>query len=199
MKELSTRTFFGLIFVFLMLGFTYFSETSFHILFIILLLVSIYEIIKMKKNIFSLILLVTLPLLLVHDFNRNLVLLIFIFTCIYDSFAYLIGVRFGKNKLAPSISPKKSWEGFIGGSIFMLSIFYIFDARNFLSINSFEHVYFLFFMLPITATLGDLAISFFKRKANVKDTGRLIPGHGGILDRIDALLFTIPIFYFFLK
>tara|TARA_Y100000589_G_scaffold139476_1_gene133275 strand:- start:16 stop:477 length:462 start_codon:yes stop_codon:yes gene_type:complete len=153
----------------------------------------------MKKNIFSLILLVTLPLLLVHDFNRNLVLLIFIFTCIYDSFAYLIGVRFGKNKLAPSISPKKSWEGFIGGSIFMLSIFYIFDARNFLSINSFEHVYFLFFMLPITATLGDLAISFFKRKANVKDTGRLIPGHGGILDRIDALLFTIPIFYFFLK
>tara|TARA_B000000565_G_scaffold51927_1_gene34455 strand:- start:867 stop:1328 length:462 start_codon:yes stop_codon:yes gene_type:complete len=153
----------------------------------------------MKKNIFSLIFLVTLPLLLVHDFNRNLVLLIFIFTCIYDSFAYLIGVRFGKNKLAPSISPKKSWEGFIGGSIFMLTIFYIFDARNFLSINSFEHVYFLFFMLPITATLGDLAISFFKRKANVKDTGRLIPGHGGILDRIDALLFTIPIFYFFLK
>ena len=153
----------------------------------------------MKKNIFSLIFLVTLPLLLVHDFNRNLVLLIFIFTCIYDSFAYLIGVRYGKNKLAPSISPKKSWEGFIGGSIFMLTIFYIFDARNFLSINSFEHVYFLFFMLPITATLGDLAISFFKRKANVKDTGRLIPGHGGILDRIDALLFTIPIFYFFLK
>jgi len=153
----------------------------------------------MKKNIFSLIFLVTLPLLLVHDFNRNLVLLIFIFTCIYDSFAYLIGVRFGKNKLAPSISPKKSWEGFIGGSIFMLTIFYIFDARNFLSINSFEHVYFLFFMLPLTATLGDLAISFFKRKANIKDTGKLIPGHGGILDRIDALLFTIPIFYFFLK
>ncbi len=153
----------------------------------------------MNKNVFSLILLVTLPLLLVHDFNRNLVLLIFIFTCIYDSFAYLVGVRFGKNKLAPSISPKKSWEGFIGGSIFMLTIFYIFDARNFLSINSFKYVYFLFFMLPITATLGDLAISFFKRKANVKDTGRLIPGHGGILDRIDALLFTIPIFYFFLK
>ncbi len=153
----------------------------------------------MKKNIFSLIFLVTLPLLLVHDFNRNLVLLIFIFTCIYDSFAYLIGVRFGKNKLAPSISPKKSWEGFIGGSIFMLTIFYIFDTQNFLSINSFEYVYFLFFMLPITATLGDLAISFFKRKANIKDTGRLIPGHGGILDRIDALLFTIPIFYFFLK
>ena len=199
MKELSTRTFFGLIFVFLMLGFTYFSETSFHILFIILLLVSIYEIIKMKKNIFSLIFLVTLPLLLVHDFNRNLVLLIFIFTCIYDSFAYLIGVRFGKNKLAPSISPKKSWEGFIGGSLFMVPIFYIFDSQNFLSINSFEYVYILFLMLPITATLGDLAISFFKRKANVKDTGRLIPGHGGILDRIDALLFTIPIFYFFLK
>ena len=199
MKELSTRTFFGLIFVFLMLGFTYFSETSFHILFIILLLVSIYEIIKMKKNIFLLIFLVTLPLLLVHDFNRNLVLLIFIFTCIYDSFAYLIGVRFGKNKLAPSISPKKSWEGFIGGSLFMVTIFYIFDSQNFLSINSFEYVYILFLMLPITATLGDLAISFFKRKANVKDTGRLIPGHGGILDRIDALLFTIPIFYFFLK
>ena len=153
----------------------------------------------MKKNIFLLIFLVTLPLLLVHDFNRNLVLLIFIFTCIYDSFAYLIGVRFGKNKLAPSISPKKSWEGFIGGSLFMVTIFYIFDSQNFLSINSFEYVYILFLMLPITATLGDLAISFFKRKANVKDTGRLIPGHGGILDRIDALLFTIPIFYFFLK
>jgi len=199
MKELSTRAFFGLIFVFLMLGFTYFSETSFHILFIVLLLISLYEIIKMKRNIFSLIFLVTLPLLLVHELNRNLVLIIFILTCIYDSFAYLIGVRFGKNKLAPSISPKKSWEGFIGGSLFMVTIFYIFDSQNFLSINSFEYVYILFLMLPITATLGDLAISFFKRKANVKDTGRLIPGHGGILDRIDALLFTIPIFYFFLK
>ena len=147
MKELSTRAFFGLIFVFLMLGFTYFSETSFHILFIVLLLISLYEIIKMKRNIFSLIFLVTLPLLLVHELNRNLVLIIFILTCIYDSFAYLIGVRFGKNKLAPSISPKKSWEGFIGGSLFMLTIFYIFDSQNFLSINSFEYVYILFLML----------------------------------------------------
>jgi phosphatidate cytidylyltransferase len=110
-----------------------------------------------------------------------------------DTFAYLSGRFFGKTKLIERISPNKTWEGTIGGIIFTLlaglAIGYLFDP---------EKVLFWFFsaiLIAPCAGLGDLLESLFKRNMNVKDSGNLLPGHGGVLDRFDAVLFTVPFFF----
>ena len=104
--------------------------------------------------------------------------------------AYIIGKNWGRNPLYKNISPKKTWEGFWGGLIFSIlaSIFY------YTLQSSFHFLVFVFsgIILPILATIGDLIQSKFKRKANVKNTGDLLPGHGGVLDRIDGILFAVP-------
>tara|TARA_B000000441_G_C21722657_1_gene340233 strand:- start:186 stop:989 length:804 start_codon:yes stop_codon:yes gene_type:complete len=123
---------------------------------------------------------------------------IYFFTIIWinNSFAYLIGKNFGKNLLYKNISPKKTWEGFWGGIIFsaITSVFYYKVQSNF-SI--------LFFIssaiiISILATIGDLIQSKFKRKVNIKDSGSLIPGHGGFFDRMDSVIFSAPFFYLLL-
>lgn len=110
-----------------------------------------------------------------------------------DSSAYVFGSLFGKHKLALKVSPKKTWEGFWSGicsSIFLCSLF---DFFKILEIN-----YIILLICSIFAALssviGDLTISVFKRESNIKDSSNLLPGHGGILDRIDSLLAAIPIF-----
>ncbi|MCB0476871.1 MAG: phosphatidate cytidylyltransferase [Crocinitomicaceae bacterium] len=113
-----------------------------------------------------------------------------ILTWTSDTFAYLTGRFIGKTKLFERISPKKTWEGVMGGVAFSLLASYlisIFDDNRSL----------LFWMVlglivPVFGILGDLFESLIKRTAGVKDSGNLIPGHGGILDRIDAMLFTVP-------
>tara|TARA_B100001142_G_C14348697_1_gene661089 strand:+ start:8273 stop:8647 length:375 start_codon:yes stop_codon:yes gene_type:complete len=117
----------------------------------------------------------------------------FILTWTFDTFAYIIGVKIGKNKIMPSISPKKSWEGFIGGLIFTIIASY-FSYRYF-DFDSFQDPLTISIVLPFTATLGDFIESHYKREAGVKDSGNIIPGHGGILDRMDAFLITIPVMY----
>ena len=114
-----------------------------------------------------------------------------------DSAAYVFGVTFGKRPLFKSVSPKKSIEGFLGGLIFsLLSVYFI---RQFFGIFSINFLLLLAFVIPFTATLGDLIESFFKREAGVKDSGNLIPGHGGFLDRMDALMISIPALYILLN
>ncbi|MAU59057.1 MAG: phosphatidate cytidylyltransferase [Flavobacteriaceae bacterium] len=123
---------------------------------------------------------------------------IYFFSIIWvnNTFAYIIGKNFGKNLLYKNISPKKTWEGFWGGLIFSIigSVIYFNIQSNF---------NILFFissaiLLSILATIGDLIQSKFKRKANIKDSGSLIPGHGGFFDRMDSVIYSAPFYYLLL-
>ena len=211
MNELLKRGFFGTIYVVIMWYGTAFSEKTFQILFLILGLWSIYEMWKLRKGKTKLvaILIVVIPFFIIQlfgmtdtnypemPFNPSIILLMFVLTWTFDSFAYLIGKKFGKNKILPSISPKKSWEGFFGGFVFCilassLSFFLFKEYFNHISTLSYTLITII---LPFSATTGDFIESFYKRKAGVKDSGTIIPGHGGILDRMDAFLITIPVIY----
>ncbi|MCE2711365.1 MAG: phosphatidate cytidylyltransferase [Cryomorphaceae bacterium] len=110
-----------------------------------------------------------------------------------DTFAYLTGRKFGKTKLFERISPKKTWEGTAGGILVTLLIGYIFGAF----INKGQEWFWIVSAAIIApcAIFGDLLESLFKRSLNIKDSGTILPGHGGILDRFDAALFAIPFFY----
>ena len=123
--------------------------------------------------------------------NENLYLiygLIIMNTAIFDTFAYVIGSKFGANFIVKKISPNKTLEGLIGGMIgsiiFGLMSGHIFEI-NFLAL--------IFMLGGFLAFIGDLLISYFKRQSGVKDTGSILPGHGGILDRIDSHLIATPI------
>ena len=122
-------------------------------------------------------------------------LFIYLLTWTFDTFAYLFGVKFGKHKIMPLISPKKSWEGFIGGLLATLIVSYIIYYLNFLEEIDLVSLIIITFILPFTAILGDFIESYLKRQAGVKDSGNVIPGHGGMLDRMDAFMITIPIIY----
>ncbi len=122
-----------------------------------------------------------------------------------DTGAYFFGKIFGKNKLCPEISPKKTIEGFIGGIvtcvISMVLIAFIFNNFIFSQKQQINYISVILLGLigsPISA-LGDLCFSIIKRKCKVKDFGTIMPGHGGILDRFDSVIFTIPYVYLFLK
>jgi len=113
----------------------------------------------------------------------------------FDTGAYISGIAFGKHRLFPRLSPKKSWEGFVGGTLLTIAIALV--------ISHFYHpvdtlgMVIAALLTAVGATYGDLAESMLKRSADVKDSGKLLPGHGGILDRIDSLLFVGPIIYVF--
>ena len=114
-------------------------------------------------------------------------------TWLADSGAYLVGRRFGRHKLAPSISPGKTWEGYIGGIIFA--------ALGSAIIGYFSPIGVIIgviggVLVGALSTLGDLVESMFKRQANAKDSGSLIPGHGGVFDRIDSMLWSGVIIYY---
>lgn len=113
-----------------------------------------------------------------------------------DAGAYFVGSRFGKHKMIPRISPKKTWEGAIGGYVFSAVLSFAF-ASFFLmdEVVTLPMVIIGSLCLPIVAMIGDLAFSSIKRYYGVKDFGTLFPGHGGILDRIDSLIFCLVFFY----
>ncbi len=113
-----------------------------------------------------------------------------------DTFAYIGGKLFGRNKLIPSISPGKTWEGAISG-ILAAGIAAFVVARYLLDLEKFSIWFSIGILVAIFGILGDLFESKIKRKHNIKDSGTLLPGHGGILDRMDSLLFAIPIYYIF--
>ena len=127
-------------------------------------------------------------------FTQNKILLLVPFTMIWisDIGAYFIGKRFGKNKLAKNISPGKTIEGALGG--FLCNIIYASILAYFFAVSFYIM---LFFSTIITALsiFGDIYQSFLKRQANVKDSGSIIPGHGGLFDRLDSFCPTVPIFF----
>ncbi len=131
-----------------------------------------------------------------NTFSPMLILGSFMLIWINDTFAYLIGKNFGKQKLFPRISPKKTIEGFLGGLVFScISSYFIANYTGILSIKEWG---ILSLIISVTGTLGDLIESKFKRQANVKDSGAIMPGHGGLFDRFDSIIFAAPFIYLFL-
>ena len=135
--------------------------------------------------------------ILEQKFQPQIIVSIFTLIWINDTFAYIVGKSIGKNKLFESISPKKTIEGFLGG-VFFAVIFSVIIAKYFL-----EKPVYIWFIIAILVgvfgTLGDLVESKFKRTANVKDSGTIMPGHGGILDRLDSVIFVAPFIFLFLQ
>lgn len=138
------------------------------------------------------------------DYNPKIIISIFIIIWTNDTFAYIVGKTFGKHKLFESVSPKKTLEGFIGGFFFsiiaaVLISRYYFHPRD----NYQEKSLFIWtvtsIIIAVFSTLGDLIESKFKRIAGVKDSGKIMPGHGGILDRLDSIIFVAPFVYLFYK
>ena len=114
-----------------------------------------------------------------------------------DTFAYLTGKKIGKHKLFERVSPNKTIEGFIGGMIFTLVTAWVLSIY-FTQLSTTKWIG-LSLVVSIFGCIGDLVESLFKRSANIKDSGSLIPGHGGILDRFDSLIFASPFVYFYLN
>ena len=129
--------------------------------------------------------------------SSYMILLLFAFTWINDTFAYLTGMLLGKHPLCPKISPKKTIEGFAGGCFFTIVcaavIAYVYMEGMDL------HIVGLAVLIVIASTLGDMVESRFKRWVGVKDSGKMLPGHGGFLDRFDSGIFSIPIFFAYLQ
>jgi phosphatidate cytidylyltransferase len=114
-----------------------------------------------------------------------------------DTGAFYSGKLFGKHKLYERISPKKTWEGAVGG--LLCSIIAAFWFLRILRIHQFDLAALaLVIVLSVTGQIGDFAESMLKRSSGVKDSSQLLPGHGGILDRIDGLLFAVPVLYMYL-
>lgn len=121
---------------------------------------------------------------------------IFLIIWVYDSMAYVGGARFGKHKMCEKISPNKSWEGVVSGAVFAI-IMGILNAVIFQSLSITGWIVSAVIVV-VFGTFGDLFESKIKRELNVKDSGNILPGHGGLLDRLDSLLFVVPVVYFWL-
>jgi CDP-diglyceride synthetase len=133
----------------------------------------------------------------IHGFRYNFVWLVIFTAFATDIFAYLIGYKWGKHKLAPVLSPKKTIEGGIGGiagSVLVCGLFGYFAMPEFL-----VHCIIIGALGGVVSQAGDLTASAIKRRLGLKDYGNLIPGHGGLLDRIDSILFTAPFVYLYLS
>ena len=131
------------------------------------------------------------------NFNPHLILGIILLIWANDTAAYLVGSLMGKNKLYERISPGKTWEGTIGGGILTLGCSVI--ISNWFPELSLMQWMPVALIIVVIGTCGDLIESMLKRQANVKDSGKIMPGHGGILDRFDSLIFVSPFVYAYLS
>ena len=129
-----------------------------------------------------------------YFYDKSLLLLVFFLVWISDISAYFFGKKFGKNKLAPFISPGKTIEGVLGA--FLMNTIFIIIYSLLFSINFFNLLILVIILVP-ASILGDLFESLIKRESNKKDSSNIIPGHGGILDRIDSLISVLPLMTFF--
>lgn len=130
-------------------------------------------------------------------YTPRLLIALFVMIWIHDSGAYLVGVSIGKHRLFERISPKKSWEGAIGGTLAAVGAAW--GIAKFIPEIPLLHWIIISVLVVISSTFGDLTESMFKRHFGIKDSGNILPGHGGILDRFDSLLFAAPVFVAYLK
>lgn len=183
------------------------SRTWYVVLMPLIWLPFVYELFKGGENPFQRIALslmipvyISLPLSFLYltgcingTFQASILLGFFILVWSNDSGAYLVGVSIGKHKLFERISPKKTWEGFIGGIVFtIIAAIIIFKITG---IGSLIVWISAAFVVSVFGTIGDLVESMLKRNVGMKDSGAILPGHGGILDRFDAVLFAAPMVF----
>lgn len=132
--------------------------------------------------------------------GKYIVWLIFLCSWGSDTCAYCVGVLFGKHKMSPKLSPKKSIEGAIGGIVGSMLLCGVFTAVFRVQLHVFTREILIYAMIggigAMISMVGDLAASAIKRNYSIKDYGKLIPGHGGILDRFDSMIFTAPVVYY---
>lgn len=138
------------------------------------------------------------------DFSKELLLLLFVVIWLNDTFAYLTGSFLGRHRMAERISPKKSWEGFAGGLLFAVGAcvaasLLLREQMPFFA----AYPWYVWALLAVAivsfGTVGDFLESLLKRQVGVKDSGRVLPGHGGLLDRFDSLLMAAPALYVFVE
>jgi phosphatidate cytidylyltransferase len=136
----------------------------------------------------------------INGYNPKILISIFILIWTNDTFAYLVGKSIGRTKLLERVSPKKTIEGFIGGVLFTI-IASIFISKYYIEVSDKNQYIWIIIALivGIFGTIGDLVESKFKRIAGIKDSGKIMPGHGGILDRLDSVIFVAPIVFLFYK
>ena len=195
-------------------AYTYLNNSLLFALFVpLLVLIPIIEMYRKKDNPFGNIaytfmglLYVALPFSLLNflafpfgdnEFHWEILMGVFILIWANDTGAYLVGVNFGKHRLFERISPKKSWEGSIGGAVISLLIAWLISLYS----RDLNTVQWLITgtIVVLFGSLGDLVESMLKRSINIKDSGTIIPGHGGLLDRFDAILLVSPMVFVFLQ
>ncbi len=133
-------------------------------------------------------------MIMARDVGLFTILYAFLIVWLTDSGAYLIGRKIGKHKLAPHVSPNKTWEGSIGGTVLavlVLAVYLYFFPQRY----SYSMMLLLTLIFSVGGQLGDLVESALKRHYGVKDSGKILPGHGGILDRFDSIMFILPIMF----
>ena len=180
-----------------------FPSFFFNLGLIIILGISIYELIKLRvfslQSLLAFFLIVTAILCLYsYELERSLILIAVMISVVTDAFAFFAGKVLGRNKIFPIISPNKTLEGTIGGvvsSVVINSLMITLIFQKSLKTLDLFMLTLMIFICAVAAVFGDLLISSIKRQANLKDTGSLIPGHGGLLDRIDSHILCIPVFF----
>ena len=147
-----------------------------------------------------LILLRQMPQSLGLDYKVGGLWIVYLLVCIWtcDTFAYFIGAPLGRRKLSPSVSPQKTVEGFGAGILGAVAAAF-FSHFVFFTSAQLKHLLVISVLVSLIGQIGDLTESLFKRDAKIKDISHIIPGHGGILDRFDSLLFVAPMVYYYLK
>lgn len=148
--------------------------------------ISINNFFKFLSFLFFWIIIPIISVQFLNTFNYLLVTVVGIW--VFDTMAYVMGVLLGRHTLAKDISPKKTSEGVIYGAILTYIIFFLY----FSFIEKRTDLYWIVAIIPFLATIGDLLESKLKREIGVKDSGNILPGHGGMLDRLDSILFTVP-------
>ncbi len=133
----------------------------------------------------------------ITTFSPGIVVGFFLLLWANDTGAYLIGISFGRHRLMERISPKKSWEGFIGGAV--IAVLAAWLLSGWLGVISRNSWIIIAIIISIAGTYGDLAESMFKRSIGVKDSGTIMPGHGGFLDRFDSAIISFPLVFLFIS
>lgn len=192
--------------VFFLTGSGFLPSSAYSVLILLILLIFIVELFRKREQPFEniassllglvyIVMPISITCLLVftgkHEYKPEYLLALFTIIWTYDTGAYLFGITLGKHRLFERVSPKKSWEGAIGGTLLAIGASWLI-ASIFLTEIEWPHWIGIAVTTVVFATFGDLTESLLKRQFNLKDSSNFFPGHGGILDRFDSLFFAVP-------